>query len=68
VTLAAISRSSLQTLIVSSRGEAGGGGTPGEGGGGTEEPLKDLRTASISSSRLGPKSNVFCKQYQDLLY
>jgi len=55
-------------LIVSSRGEAGGGGTPGEGGGGTEEPLKDLRTASISSSRLGPKSNVFCKQYQDLLY
>jgi hypothetical protein len=47
--------------MVSSRGEAGGGGIPGDGGGGTEEPLKDLRTASISSSKLGPKSNDFCK-------
>jgi hypothetical protein len=49
--------------MVSSRGEAGGGGSPGEGGGGgTGGSPKDLNIASISSSRLGPKSNDFCKQ------
>jgi hypothetical protein len=48
-------------LTVSSRGEAGRGGSLGEGGGGTEESPKDLNTASISSSRLGPKSNDFWK-------
>ena len=58
VTLAAISRSSFLTLMVSSRGEAGGGESPGDGGGGGDPP-SDLNTASISSKRLGPKSNDF---------
>lgn len=62
VTFSAISRSSLRTLIVSSRGEAGEGGSPGEGGGGNGGSPKDLNTASISSSKLGPKSNDFCEQ------
>lgn len=61
-----ISRSSFLLLTVSSRGEGGGGGEAGGrlggAGGGGGGPPRHLNTASISSNKLGPKSNGFYKK------